>query len=168
MTSKTAVTTFSAHGDDCSTDNSAAITETTPSKTSTDSLNSNVTLVPQDKTATEQEPTALGKNTHNKTVNSTHDTDEKNPSEIICVVAVSILELHANRPLHYIDFMFKKLFTIPLFWGGGRKHNIDTATFDTHPLLVLFLRTGLTSFLLLAVLITPFQSFMSMIETSSL
>ena len=90
MTSKTAVTTFSADGDDCSTDNSAAITGTTPSKTSTDSLNSNVTLVAQDKTATEQEPTALG----------------KNPSEIICEVAVSILELHANRPLHYIDFMF--------------------------------------------------------------
>ena len=121
MTSKTAVTTFSAHGDDCSTDNSAAVTETTPSKTSTDSLNSKVTLVPQDKTATEHEPTALGKNTHNKTVNSTHDTDEKNPSEIICVVAVSILELHANRPLHYIDFMFKKLFTVPLFLGWWKE-----------------------------------------------
>ena len=93
MTSKPVVT-FSAYRDDCSdcsidTCNSAATTEPTTCKTSTDSPNSSVTSVHQDQTATEQEPSDLDKNSHNKTLNSTHGSYEKNPNEIICVVAVS-------------------------------------------------------------------------------
>ena len=96
VTSKPAVPNFSHRDDQCGY-NSAAMTGSTSSKTSADSVNSSMALVPQEMVVIENEHTTLGKNTHSKTLISAHGSDtvvtsdEKNPGEIAYVVAVSIL-----------------------------------------------------------------------------
>ena len=110
VTSEPTVTTFLTQRDDHCGDKLATMTEPTPSNTLTDSLNSSMAIVPQDKAATEHEHTTLGKNRQNKTLNSTHDSDtvvtsdEKNAGEITCVVAVSILIEDCQGSFTLCDF----------------------------------------------------------------